>query len=38
MRQYVNDGANLDFTAKYGNLVNYFKERFKLANLFVGDE
>lgn len=31
---------DLDFGKKYENkyLQNYFKERFKLANLFLGDE
>lgn len=29
---------NFDFSAKYGNLMHYFRERFKLANIYVGDE
>lgn len=29
---------NFDFSHKYDNLVNYFRERFKLANIQVGDD
>lgn len=29
---------NFDFSSKNDNLVGYFRERFKLANIFVGDD
>lgn len=40
LRQYIQvTGQNqFDFQNKYLNLFDYFKERFKLANLYVGDE
>jgi len=40
LREYIeiNETNNYNFSNKYTNLFNYFKERFKLANLYVGDE
>lgn len=40
IRAYIKvEGRNsFDFTSKYDNLLEYFKERFKLANMQVGDD
>ena len=34
----VEGGNNFDFEKKYANLMTYFHERFKLANIQLGDE